>query len=148
MSLCFSSVLPFIFLPCLSPIVTVCLCRPCMIYNELYKATTSRQCLYKATLSTDNTAFHSLEEREFCTLLSFWRRGGRAVARGGLSHNLSLVHRAVGWCAVSVWWLLLTKKCLSSLLWANISMDRHITRNLSSELGVWGNFYVWFYFLE
>lgn len=83
MSLCFSSVLPFIFLSCLSPIVTVCLCRPCMIYNELYKATTSRPCLYKATLSTDNTAFHSLEEREFCTLLSFWRSGGRAVARGG-----------------------------------------------------------------
>lgn len=59
--------------------------------------------------------------------------------QGGPFHNLGLVHGAVGWCAVSVWWLLLSKKCLSSLLWANISMDRHIARNLSSELGVWGS---------
>lgn len=58
---------------------------------------------------------------------------------GGLTHNVGLVHKAVGWCAVSVWWLLRTKKkCLSSLLWANISMDSHITRNLSWEFRKFG----------
>lgn len=135
MPFCFSCVFPFISLLCLSPIVTVCHCRPCMIYHELHGATTSRQCLYKATLCADNAAFHSLEEREYCILLSLWRNGRRAVG-GGFTHNVGLVHEAVGWCAVSVWWPLWTKKkCLSSLLWANISMHRRITRNLS---WVWG----------
>lgn len=54
--------------------------------------------------------FSLLRERQKnCTLLSFWSSGRRAVARGPF-HNFSLVHGAVGWCAVSAWWLLLSKK--------------------------------------
>lgn len=140
--LCFSSFLPlfpfyFPFLSlCLSQIVTVCLCRLSMIYDELHNRATSRRCLYKAPLGTDNASFHCSEkDRILCVALPFSRSGWRAVARGPF-HNLGLVHRAVGWCAVKVWWLLLSKK-MSQL----ITLSKHFHRQAhrkKSELRIGG----------
>lgn len=53
--------------------------------------------------------------------------GGRGE---GPFHNFSLVHEAVGWWAVSAWWLLLSKNMSQFITWANISMDGHIRRNM------------------
>ncbi len=66
--LCFSSFLPPLSLHfpslslCLSLIVTVCLCRISMIYDELHNSATSHRCLYKAPLSADNASFHCSEK--------------------------------------------------------------------------------------
>lgn len=79
--------------------------------------------------------FIALSKTECCTFLSFWRSGRRAVARGPF-HNFSLVHGAVGWCAVSVWWLLLSKK-MSQL----ITSSKHFhgqAYHKKSELRIWG----------
>lgn len=70
---------------------------------------TSCRCFYKAPLSTDNVSFHCSEKDRIlyvAPLLKEWYEG----CAEGPFHNFSLAHEAVGWCAVTAWWLLLGKK--------------------------------------
>lgn len=68
-----------------------------MIYDELRNSATSRQCLYKAPLRTDNTAFH-WSKTEYRTVFPSCLSGWRAVVdeEEGAFYNLGLVHGAVG----------------------------------------------------
>ena len=86
--------------------------------------------------------FIALRKTECCTLLCFWRSGRRAVARGPF-HNFSLVHGAVGWCAVSAWWLLLSKKMSQFITLSKHFHGQAYLKKSELRIGGLGKFWRW-----
>ena len=103
-----------------------------MIYDELHN---KPSVFIQSGPRHRQNVFSFLRERQNTVHCSFCGSGRRSVARGPF-HNFSLAFSRAWGCGMMCCQCLMTlikqKKCLSSLRWGDVSIDRHIVKK--SEL--------------